>query len=89
MIYKNKGNIGEWVLQPSASHGGLSILQLYLNSGINSRIPSIAQFMDLAFSCLVWSCEASGKAQTSIESPPETRVLQVQHPMFSKGLNTE
>jgi len=21
------------------------------------------------FSCLVWSCEASGKAQTSIESP--------------------
>jgi hypothetical protein len=27
--------------------------------------------MDLAFSCLVWSCEASGKAQTSIESPPE------------------
>jgi hypothetical protein len=27
--------------------------------------------MDLAFSCLVWSCEASGKAQTSIESLPE------------------
>jgi len=27
--------------------------------------------MDLAFSCLVWSCEASGKAQTSIETPPE------------------
>jgi len=43
----------------------ISILLLYLNSGINSRIPSIAQFMDLAFSCLVWSCEASGKAQTS------------------------
>ena len=49
----------------------ISILLLYLNSGINSRIPSMAQFMDLAFSCLVWSCEASGKAQTSIESPPE------------------
>ena len=49
----------------------ISILLLYLNSGINSRIPSIAQFMDSAFSCLVWSCEASGKAQTSIESPPE------------------
>ena len=42
----------------------ISILLLYLNSGINSWIPSIAQFMDLAFSCLVWSCEASGKAQT-------------------------
>ena len=49
----------------------ISILLLYLNSGINSRIPSIAQFMDLAFSSLVWSCEASGKAQTSIETPPE------------------
>jgi len=47
------------------------ILLFHLNSGINSRIPSIAQFMDLAFSCLVWSCEASGKAQTSIGSPPE------------------
>jgi len=49
----------------------ISILLLYLDSGINSRIPIIAQFMDLAFSCLVWSCEASGKAQTHIESPPE------------------
>jgi len=49
----------------------ISILLLYLNSGINTRIPSIAQFMDLAFSCLVWSCEASGKPQTSIESLPE------------------
>ena len=49
----------------------ISILLLYSNSGINSRIPSIAQFMDLGFSCLVWSCEASGKAQTSIETPPE------------------
>jgi len=32
----------------------ISILLLYLNSGINSRIHSIAQFMDLTFSCLVW-----------------------------------
>ena len=38
------------------------ILLLYLNRGINSRIPSIAQFMDLAFSCLVWSCEAKRKS---------------------------
>jgi len=46
-------------------------ITLYWNSGINRQIPSIAQFMDLAFSCLVWSCEASRKAQTSIESLPE------------------
>jgi len=45
----------------------ISILLLYLNSDINSRIPSIAQFMDLAFLCLVWSCKASGKAQISIK----------------------
>jgi len=49
----------------------ISILLLYLNSSINSWIPSIAQFTDLAFSCLVWSCEASRKAQTSIESLPK------------------
>jgi hypothetical protein len=28
-------------------------------------------FRDCLQTCLVWSCEASGKAQTSIESPPE------------------
>jgi len=43
----------------------ISILLLYLNSGINSRISSIARFMDLASSCFVWFCEAS------IESLPE------------------
>ena len=47
------------------------ILLLYLNRGINSQIPSIAQFMDLALSCFVWSCKVSRKAQTSIESLPE------------------
>ena len=35
----------------------ISILLLYLNSGINIWIPSIAQFMDLAFSFFVWSCD--------------------------------
>jgi len=61
----------------------ISILLLYLNSGINSRIPSIAQFVDLAFSCLVWSCEAR-KVQTSIESPPEIRfVLLIGCPLTS------
>ena len=31
----------------------ISILLLYLNCCINSRIPSMAQVMDSAFSCLV------------------------------------